>query len=59
MSYNTNKLHSLIGGYLREIEKIKKSAKDNELSKVKIAKVNSLRKIIIETANKLQRGLGW
>jgi hypothetical protein len=59
MSRNTNKLHTLIGDYMREIEKIKKAAKDSELPKAKAVRILSLRKMIVSTANKLQKGMGW
>lgn len=59
MSKSTNKLHGLIGDYLREIEKIKKAANDKQLPKIKADKVKSLRKMIVETANKIQKGAGW
>lgn len=59
MSQNTNKLHGLIGDYMREIEKIKKAARDSELPKAKIDRVKSLRKMIVATADKLQKGMGW
>lgn len=59
MSRNTNKLHTLIGDYMREIEKIKKAAREGELPKAKAVRVLSLRKMIVATANKLQKGMGW
>ena len=59
MSQSTNKLHSLIGDYMREIEKIKKAAREGELPKAKAVRVLSLRKMIVATANKLQKGMGW
>ena len=59
MSQSTNKLHSLIGDYMREIEKIKKAAREGELPKAKAVRVLSLRKMIVTTANKLQKGIGW
>lgn len=59
MSRNTNKLHTLIGDYMREIEKIKKAAREGELPKAKVVRVLSLRKMIVATANKLQKGMGW
>jgi hypothetical protein len=59
MSKSTNKLHGIIGDYLREIEKIKKAAKEGELPKAKIDRIVSLRKMIVSTANKLQKGMGW
>ena len=43
----------------REIEKIKKAARECELPKAKAVRVLSLRKMIVATANKLQKGIGW
>lgn len=59
MSQSTNKLHGLIGDYMREIEKIKKAAREGELPKAKAVRVISLRKMIVATANKIQKGMGW
>jgi hypothetical protein len=59
MSKCTNKLHGLIGDYMREIEKIKKAASESPLPKAKANRVKSLRKMIVETANRIQKGAGW
>lgn len=61
MSKNINKLHGVLGDYMREIEKIRTKARKEEkvLTKTSIGRIQALRKMIVETSNKLQRGVGW
>ena len=58
MSKATNKLHGLIGDYLRTIDSMKKKAeKENRnLSKRDAIFIGSLRKKIVEISTKLQKG---
>jgi hypothetical protein len=55
MGRNINKLHSVIGDYLRLIDKVKKSSK-NELSKTNMNKIQLFRKKIVEISNQLHKG---
>jgi len=64
MSKSINKLHAYIGDWLREIDKIKKAAREyEETHKVKPKRANdkiqAFRKKIEEMSNKLQKGMGW